>query len=172
MVNVVICEHSAEKQAIMKKKNLLVPTANLLKKKKVLCVVARTGQDIKLLTLIPYFMLLESVSHLGHHSKITWRIAANAVVTDQLIKLFGNLDPYRNKMNREPPKNVYSNNRLKKIEPVAWPIYNKRQSSHQYTSAATSIGMAVNFVVATLQETSLFFKLCDRNYSLKQLGNQ
>lgn len=43
MVNVVICEHSAEKQAIMKKKNLLVPTANLLKKKKVLCVVARTG---------------------------------------------------------------------------------------------------------------------------------
>ncbi|KZS13726.1 Uncharacterized protein APZ42_021109 [Daphnia magna] len=67
-------------------------------------------------------------------------------------------------MNREPPKNVYSNNRLKKIEPVAWPIYNKRQSSHQYTSADTSIGMAETSNSVNTKDRSLHFNKSQTKY--------
>ncbi|XP_045036549.1 uncharacterized protein LOC116932056 isoform X6 [Daphnia magna] len=67
-------------------------------------------------------------------------------------------------MNREPPKNVYSNNRLKKIEPVAWPIDNKRQSSHQYTSAATSIGMAETSNSVNTKDRSLHFNKSQTKY--------
>ncbi|KAI9552861.1 hypothetical protein GHT06_020745 [Daphnia sinensis] len=65
-------------------------------------------------------------------------------------------------MNREPPKNVYSNNRLRKIEPVTLPINNKRQSSHQYTSAVSS-GMTENSIAVT-KDRSLHFNKSQSKY--------
>ncbi|XP_057381180.1 uncharacterized protein LOC130703746 [Daphnia carinata] len=66
-------------------------------------------------------------------------------------------------MNREPPKNVYCNNRLKKIEPVVRPISNKRQAS-QYTSAATSSGMTETVIAVNTKNRSLHFNKSQSKY--------
>ena len=47
-------------------------------------------------------------------------------------------------MNREPPKNVYSNNRLRKIAPAADHGTTSRSSHHQqHTSAPDNSGVRV-----------------------------
>ncbi|XP_046455380.1 uncharacterized protein LOC124202918 [Daphnia pulex] len=69
------------------------------------------------------------------------------------------------KMNREPPKNVYSNNRLRKIAPAADHSTTSRSSHHQHTSAPDNSGVRIsNKPRETKVDRSLHFNKTQSKY--------